>query len=114
MKKLIALIILLLASSMVTADKAIVGYYQQGAPYYDYVIVYTYTRSDGTIGLSHCRTRSSKNLQYAFAQQSVLDLNDCDLSYNPNNINAASPDVPQATMIGNPQTTSGFSTEKAF
>lgn len=110
MKTIITIVTLLVISCLVSADRAIVGYYQQGAPYYDYVIVYTYTRSDGTIGLSHCRTRKSTNLQYAFLQQSRLDLNDCDLSYTPP---SAQGTTASDTMLGNP-TTTGFSTEKAF
>ncbi len=110
MKKIIGLVLLLLFSSIVSADKAVIGYYQQGAPYYDYVIVYTYTRADGTIGLSHCRTRNGTNLQYAFLSQSMLSINDCDLSYTPP---AARGGPAQDTLIANP-TTTGFSTQAAF
>lgn len=110
MKKIISLVLLLLFSSIVTADKAVIGYYQQGAPYYDYVIVYTYTRADGTIGLSHCRTRNNTNLQYAFLSQSTLNINDCDLSYTQP---ATGPGPGQDTLISNP-TTTGFSTQRAF
>lgn len=110
MKKIISLVLLLLFSSIVSADKAVIGYYQNGAPYYDYVIVYTYTRADGTIGLSHCRTRNNANLQYAFLSQSMLNINDCDLSYTPPASGAA---PGQENLITNP-TVTGFSSQAAF
>lgn len=110
MKKIISIVLVLLISSMVSADRAVVGYYQMPPPYNDYVIVYTYTQADGTIGLSHCRTNKNAYFQYAFSQQTTLNLSDCDFSYTPTTVTNS----PDQGSIVNPQVGNTFSTERAF